>query len=74
MREKGRNSMEYIRQTYRVPARRGMRVRWERWTGFFLTGTIVGALGESLRVRIDNTTWPDLVHPLDHLEYLEDKP
>jgi hypothetical protein len=64
-------SMEYIRRTYNVPAKRGARVRvdWyppepER------EGVITGAYGALLRVRLDGEVRRRLAHPTWRVEYL----
>lgn len=48
-------SMDSIRKSYGVPAKRGMRVvyRGDAAVGE-QTGTIVGAMGQTLRVRLDD--------------------
>ncbi len=43
-------SMEYIRNYYKVPAKRGGRVLVNGWAG-----TIIGADGAYLKVRLDHT-------------------
>lgn len=65
-------SMEYIRKTYGVPAKRGGRIRY----GTALCapiGTIVGSRGQYLRVRMDAGGLTLTLHPTDHMVYLEPK-
>lgn len=45
-------SMEYIRKTYGVPAKRGARIRYNP-PGDTQFGTIVGSSGAYLKIRID---------------------
>jgi hypothetical protein len=60
--------MAYIRTYYRVPAKRGGRVRLldERIT----EGTIVGATNSYIRVRPDDGGPVELRHPTWEVEYL----
>lgn len=60
-------SMEWVRQSYGVPAKRGGRVR-VKFDG--KTGTITNAT-QYVHVRLDGEKRPDRFHPLD-LEYLEE--
>lgn len=63
-------SMDYIRRTYGVPAKRGARVQFttaER----AVQGTIVGARGQYLRVRWDESNRTDTMHPNWMLVYLK---
>ena len=63
-------SMDYIRRTYGVPARRGGRVQY---TGAkkSVQGTIVSARGHYLRVRWDESGQVQSMHPTWMLVYLE---
>ena len=67
-------SMDYIRKTYGVPAKRGARIAY---TGSVILGrvfgTIVGTQGAYLRVRMDDGHPGERVtmHPTWHVEYLE---
>ena len=47
-------SLEYIRRTYGVPARRGMRVRYTDGDGVIWNGAITSAKGPHLRVLVDD--------------------
>jgi hypothetical protein len=58
-------SFDYIRRTYKVPAKRGARVRFNG-----LPGRIVGSKSSHLRVRIDGSNRPITVHPTWEMEYL----
>lgn len=63
-------SLEYIRQTYGVPAKRGGRVEY---TGgrVPIKGTILGAaLGGRLSVRLDGSKYSGWFHPTWHIRYL----
>lgn len=57
--------MGYIRETYKVPAKRGMRVRFNG-----LNGRIVGSRGGYLRVRLDGSKRPLICHPTWEMVYL----
>lgn len=58
-------TMEYIRKTYKVPAKRGGRIVFNG-----LPGRIVGHRSSHLRVRIDGSKRPITVHPTWEMEYL----
>lgn len=59
-------SMQYIRDTYKVPAKRGGRVRWNN-----CEGTIYGTDMARLKVRLDAGACQVVLHPTDaRLEYL----
>lgn len=62
--------MQYIRDYYSVPAKRGGRVIY---SGEYLprTGTIVGARGAHLRIRLDGDKHIQNFHPTWELKYLE---
>ena len=69
-------SLEYIRRTYGVPARRGMRVRYTDGDGVIWNGTIKSAKGPHLRVLVDDRV-PGyrgrlILHPTDNVEYIQD--
>lgn len=64
-------SMEQIRKTYGVPAKRGGRVEYTGY-GFPELGTIVSATGSELRIRLDNHKNMTYLHPKAKLRYLED--
>lgn len=57
-------SMEYIRRTYGVPAKRGMRVVIDG-----KPGRIVSSMGGYLRVRLDGELRPSNYHPTWRVEY-----
>lgn len=52
-------TLEYIRKTYGVPAKRGARVRDDMGR----EGTITGTRGPYLEVRIDGYVFPFSYHP-----------
>lgn len=58
-------SMEQIRSTYGVPARRGQRVVFDG-----LSGTIVAARGGYLRVRFDGEKGTRSLHPVWQVQYV----
>lgn len=62
-------SMEYIRRSYGVPAKRGARVEY---TGEAETqnGTITGTCGARLRIRMDGEDYIGIYHPTWELRYL----
>ena len=63
-------SMEYIRRTYGVPARRGALIEHNP-DGINFTGRIVGSKGAYLRVRMDGATRIWTLHPTWRVEYLK---
>lgn len=62
-------SMVYIRNAYRVPAKRGGRIEYtgEKAPRF---GTIIGTYGARLKVRLDGDTKPGCFHPTWKICYL----
>lgn len=65
--------MEYIRNTYGVPAKRGRRIRYTGGDEPRL-GTITGSRNAYLRVMFDGEEFSDLLHPTCEVEYLVDEP
>lgn len=69
-------SLPYIRRTYGVPARRGMRVRYTDGDGAIWNGTIKSAKGPHLRVLVDDRVQGYrgrlILHPTDSIEYIQD--
>lgn len=63
-------SLEYIRKTYGVPAKRGGRVEYTG-DGTPERGTITSADGARLRVRLDGLKHPAHFHPTWKLRYLQ---
>lgn len=66
-------SLEYIRTAYNVPAKRGQRVRYTGDKGPKVgarDGTITGAHGAHLRIRMDGDSFSNIYHPTWELEYL----
>lgn len=62
-------SMEYIRRTYNVPARRGCRIM-TKYHGKYVKGVITGSTNASwLRVRLDGERKSRTFHP-DGVAYL----
>jgi hypothetical protein len=62
-------SMQYIRQCYGVPARRGARVRFSGGN-LPAVGVIVGSRQQYLRVKFDGMSRPMTLHPAWKVEYL----
>ena len=67
-------TMQYIRDTYGVPAKRGMRVRCKAWDGW-CSGTITSA---SNHVVVRPDPWPNArlrFHPTDTdaIQYLQEQ-
>lgn len=63
-------SMEYIRKTYNVPAKRGGRILYTGDKGEKRYGTIVGAIGQYLSIRLDGEKVPQYYHPTWELTYV----
>ncbi|TXT24395.1 MAG: hypothetical protein FD131_4992 [Rhodocyclaceae bacterium] len=68
-------SLQYIRKTYGVPAKRGMRIRYTDGAGVIWNGAITFAKGPHLRVLVDDRV-PGyrgrlILHPTDSLEYIQ---
>ena len=63
------NSMEYIRRKYRVPAKRGMRVKFTKRSLRGLMGTITGARNEDIRIRVDGDKHSACYPPTEGFEY-----
>jgi hypothetical protein len=62
-------SLEYIRKTYAVPAKRGGRVEYTG-DGHPKQGTISGARGSHICIRLDGSPRTGLYHPTWELRYL----
>jgi hypothetical protein len=62
-------SMDYIRRTYGVPARRGGRIAFTT-AAKAAQGSIVGARGQYLRVRMDGSGMTHSLHPTWMVVYL----
>lgn len=58
-------SMEYIREYYKVPAKRGMSVKYQGKLGL-----IVGADGAYLKIRLNGESEVRLYHPTWEMEYI----
>ncbi len=57
-------SMEYIRKTYDVPAKRGAMVLYKGKPGI-----ITGSRGAHLRIKLDGDTKSGIYHPTWEIEY-----
>lgn len=69
-------TLRYIRDYYDVPANRGQRVKYTgdcTKRGKPKLGTITGADGARLRIRMDGDSFSNLYHPTWELEYLDEK-
>lgn len=67
-------SMRYIRDTYRVPARRGARVRFTGVLAAELSapsGTVTGSRGAMVRIRVDGERRARIFHPTFDIEYAD---
>ncbi|MGJ7529819.1 hypothetical protein [Variovorax sp. GB1P17] len=64
-------SMNYIRETYRVPAEVGGRIEYTGAEAAQL-GTIKGAKGAHLEIHLDGDTAARRFHPTWKLRYLDD--
>lgn len=62
------SGMAWIRKTYGVPAKRGMRVLYTG-CGRHEYGTITSAQGGCLRVKLDGRKHSDIFHPTWELTY-----
>jgi hypothetical protein len=67
-------SLKYIRDTYNVPAKRGVRISFRRGEFMSLFGTITSAYNAKIRVKFDATPkLRHLFHPCDPaLTYLDE--
>ena len=65
-------SMDYIRRTYGVPAKRGAQILFRGVIGQAgITGVVIGTRGHYLRVRMDATCLTWTLHPTWEVEYLK---
>lgn len=65
-------SLDYIRSYYSVPARRGGRVEY-LGGGKPQLGTITGARGGHIKIRLDGHKHANPYHPTWALRYLDEK-
>jgi len=63
--------MQYIRDAYGVPAKRGGKVVYTGGVNA-MTGTITGSLGHYLRIQLDGHKRSDLYHPTWEIHYVTD--
>lgn len=63
-------SLEYIRRTYKVPAKRGARVRYQGGQSEAMEGGITGSRNAYLRIRFDGHKRSLQCHPTWNMEYL----
>jgi hypothetical protein len=64
--------MKYIRDTYGVPAKRGMRVDFVQFTGETVSGTITGTYCAHLVVKHGGEKRPFYYHPTWNISYYDD--
>lgn len=62
-------TMQYIRDTYKVPAKRGGRVIYQG-NGKDAKGVITGSDGARLRIRLDGDKHSCIFHPTWKIQYL----
>lgn len=67
-------SMDYIRRTYKVPAKRGAKVKYLASDGELIEATIVGSSGQYLLARLGHNKHTSRLHPTWALKYLPDGP
>ena len=62
-------SLEYIRKQYKVPAKKNVKIRY---TGMEkpILGRIIGAKGERIKIKLNDTNQIGLFHPTWEMEYL----
>ena len=60
-------NMEYIRKYYKVPARKGGKIKYKG-----KIGKIIGAHNSYLKIKLDGEKRPGFFHPTYEIEYLED--
>ena len=63
-------SMEYIRKTYGVPAKRGARVKHLTTSGVLRFGEVKGSCGPYLRIKMLGDKRSGLYHPTWNLVFL----
>lgn len=63
-------SMEYIRETYGVPAKKGGRVKYTNGSGVATEGVITGTHGAYIKVKMDGDKLSECYHPTYNIEYL----
>ncbi|SOC46616.1 hypothetical protein SAMN05892877_12357 [Rhizobium subbaraonis] len=63
-------TMAYIRDAYRVPAKRGDRIEYTGDKAGPRLGTIIGTYSAKLKIRLDGETHAGSYHPTWKLRYL----
>ncbi len=63
-------SLEYIRDTFGVPAKRGGRIEFTDSRGAKWRGTIRSARDSRLRVRLDGLRTISILHPTWNMKYM----
>jgi hypothetical protein len=66
-------TIQYIRETYNVPAKRGGRIEFTQKNGAKFQGTITGSDSQYLHVRFDCFTSKNAkakLHPTYNIKYL----
>lgn len=64
-------TMAYIRNAYRVPAKRGGRVEYTGDKSGSRLGTIIGTYSAKLKIRLDGEAHAGSYHPTWKLRYLD---
>jgi hypothetical protein len=64
-----KGDMEYIRRVYGVPAKRGGRIVYGD-VSEEVGGTITGARGSHIRIKLDGSKFSHNFHPTWHIKYL----
>ncbi|MDW5314980.1 hypothetical protein [Rhizobium sp. PL01] len=64
-------SMDYVRSTYGVPAKRGGRVEYSGDKTGLRLGTIIGTYSARLKIRLDGDQDAGCYHPTWELRYLD---
>ncbi|MCR6502535.1 hypothetical protein MUO32_26260 [Shinella sp. CPCC 101442] len=64
-------TMAYIRNAYRVPAKRGGRVEYTGNKSGSRLGTIIGTYSAKLKIRLDGEKHGGSYHPTWKLRYLD---
>ena len=63
-------SLDYIKEMYGVPAEKNGRIKYTGNPGVVLLGTIIGARGGHLEIKLDDEKESGFYHPTWEIEYL----
>jgi hypothetical protein len=64
-------SLEAIGKKYRVPVRRGGRIKFSPCPGIIKEGFVVASAGSRIRVRFADMRRTVVLHPTEAVEYLD---